>query len=377
MAQWSSREVEHLRRVLAELYPERRAAMTLAEDAGLSAADIDFAGSSLEMWGSILRHAKPRDAIDALLERALADNPGNQELLKAQRHEPALALPTGRAGGIALGGVALVLVVAVVLGHSVWTGMQISTLQGKLTQQESELQVIKTDLAKAPFVPVAPFERDREAQDALDNLPSVEETKRLLSQDAVDLILDFEIGSGKGQDLPAHVIGKSLTIGIGYDLGYVTLEQFASDWGARLPAEMLARLYPLVGRRDLPSSYSTEGITIAWQPAFDVFFDSTVRRFVAMVLTLPRASELPPDSFGALVSLVFNRGMSFTNPGDRYTEMRRIHELLASGEFAAIPEQLRAMKRLWPDLPGLQRRRDAEAILFQVGLLKQQLEGLS
>lgn len=381
MAQWSSREVERLRRVLAELYPERRAAMTLVEDAGLSAADIDFDGSSLAMWASILRHAKPRDAIDAVLERALADNPDNQELLKAQRHEPLplLPLPTGRAGGIALGGIALVLVVVAalgaVLGYSIWTSMRISTLEEKVAQREGELLETKVTLAKAPFAPVAlPVLDEAEAPS---NLPSAEETRRLLSQDAIDLMVAFEIGSAKGQDLPAQLIMESITIGIGYDLGYVTAEQFTRDWGPRLPAETLGRLYPFVGRRDVPDNYSPEGIIIPWQVALDVFVESSVRPFVAGVLTLPRANELPADSFGALVTLAYNRGMGgFSAQNDRYREMRRIRELLASGEFAAIPAQISAMKRLWPNIPGLQRRRDAEALLFQLGLDKQQLQGL-
>ena len=37
-------------------------------------------------------------------------------------------------------------------------------------------------------------------------------------------------------------------------------------------------------------------------------------------------------------------------------------------EFAKIPGELRSMKRLWPDLPGLQKRRDLEADLFAVDL---------
>ncbi|OEO33174.1 hypothetical protein VW23_007915 [Devosia insulae DS-56] len=357
-----------MRRVLAELYPERRAAMTLVEDAGLTAADIDFDGSSLTMWASILRHARPRDTIDAVLERALADNPDNQELLKAQRHEPSSPLPTGRAGGIALGGVAVALVVVVVLGYSIWTSMRISALEGKVTQQESELLETKVNLAKAPFAPARLPVLDEAKVPG--NLPSVQETRQLLSQDAIDLMVAFEIGSAKGQDLPAHLFRGSINIGIGYDLGFVTAEQFTRDWGARLPAEMLVRLSPWVGRRDVPDGYNLEGITIPWQDALDVFLGSSVRPFVAGVLALPRADELPADSFGALVSLAYNMGM-----GGLTSQGARIRDLLASGEFAAIPAQIIAMKRLGPKFPGLQRRRDAEALLFQLGLDKQQLQG--
>lgn len=374
MAQWGSREVERLRRVLAELYPERRTAKTLVEDAGLSSTDIDFDGAASAMWSSILSYARPRDAIDAVLERALADNPDNQELLKAQRHEPLplLPLPTGRAGGIALGGFALVLVVVAalgaVLGYSIWTSTRISALEEKVAQRESELLETKVTLAKAPFAPVRLPVLDEAKVPG--NLPSVQETRQLLSQDAIDLMVAFEIGSAKGQDLPAHLLFGSINIGIGYDLGHVTAEQFTRDWGARLPAEMLVRLSPWVGRRDVPDNYNLEGIIIPWQDALDVFLGSSVRPFVAGVLALPRADELPADSFGALVSLAYNMGM-----GGLTSQGARIRDLLASGEFAAIPAQISAMKRLLPKFPGLQRRRDAEALLFQLGLDKQQLQG--
>jgi GH24 family phage-related lysozyme (muramidase) len=39
------------------------------------------------------------------------------------------------------------------------------------------------------------------------------------------------------------------------------------------------------------------------------------------------------------------------------------------GELGGVPDQLRAMKRLWPDTKGLRRRRDEEAELFEAGLV--------
>jgi GH24 family phage-related lysozyme (muramidase) len=68
------------------------------------------------------------------------------------------------------------------------------------------------------------------------------------------------------------------------------------------------------------------------------------------------------------VSLVFNRGASFSRPGDRFREMRAIKAHMAGEAFGKIPSELRSMKRLWPDSSGLRRRREDEARLFEEGL---------
>jgi GH24 family phage-related lysozyme (muramidase) len=79
-------------------------------------------------------------------------------------------------------------------------------------------------------------------------------------------------------------------------------------------------------------------------------------------------SLLSPDCLGALVSLTYNRGPSFGNPGDRYIEMRNIKKLVETKRFADIPAEFRKMKRLWPGTSGLQIRREREAVLFEHGL---------
>ena len=48
--------------------------------------------------------------------------------------------------------------------------------------------------------------------------------------------------------------------------------------------------------------------------------------------------------------------------------MRQIKAHMAALNFAAIPVDIRAMKRLWPDDPGLTERREREAKLFEDGL---------
>ena len=83
---------------------------------------------------------------------------------------------------------------------------------------------------------------------------------------------------------------------------------------------------------------------------------------------LPNTDKLSEDSFGALVSLAYNRGASFSKDGDRYKEMREIKENMANETFDQIPDCFREMKRLWPNMRGLVDRREAEAKLFEAGL---------
>jgi len=81
---------------------------------------------------------------------------------------------------------------------------------------------------------------------------------------------------------------------------------------------------------------------------------------------------LPADAFGALVSLVFNRGTDLD--GDRRIEMRQIRSAIDTGNpgpllLQRIAAELRKMKRLWhnnPDSDGdLVDRREAEAKLVE------------
>ena len=100
-----------------------------------------------------------------------------------------------------------------------------------------------------------------------------------------------------------------------------------------------------------------------------VFIGRDMPKWEAIVSrALPNTAKLAPDSFGALVSLAYNRGPSFSNTGDRYREMRAIKDHMAKEQFAEIPGEFRSMRRLWPTVTGLRNRRDHEAALFEKGL---------
>jgi hypothetical protein len=201
-----------------------------------------------------------------------------------------------------------------------------------------------------------------------------------VSDKAVDLILTFEVSSPDAYNRlyrhPVWPAGQSgVTIGIGYDLGYVTAAQLAADWSAAIGQGAAQALTPVCGLKGAAAQQalpSVKSVDVPFDAANTVFRNVTIPHTTAQVVhALPNATQLSPDSLGALVSLVYNRGASFTRPEDRYREMRAIAADVSNKNFADIPVQLRSMKRLWendPKMAGLVRRRELEALLFEQGL---------
>lgn len=195
---------------------------------------------------------------------------------------------------------------------------------------------------------------------------------------AVNLIVMFEVSSQAAYTTryqhPTWPGGASgVTIGIGYDCGYATATQIRSDWTGKIPDAMVEILARTAGIHGSPASSEThmvrDQVVIPWDAAMAVFIGHDMPKWEGMVTrALSNTDLLSGDSFGALVSLAYNRGVSFTAQGDRYNEMRAIHAHMAMKNFADIPNDFRSMKRLWPGVPGLRIRRDQEADLFAKGL---------
>lgn len=172
---------------------------------------------------------------------------------------------------------------------------------------------------------------------------------------------------------------SGVTIGIGYDLGYVTRDQFAADWQAVAPAIVsgpLAAVCGLKGPRAQTALPALAHILVPLEAAEAVFRDATLPRYAAQTAdAFPGCAALPPDAFGALVSLVFNRGPAMGSPSDpppdRRREMRGIRDAIAAGNPRAVPQLLLDMRRLWPNAGGLRSRRAQEAALFAESLPKE------
>lgn len=207
------------------------------------------------------------------------------------------------------------------------------------------------------------------------------------SKAAFDLIVSEEVTSeavySKKYRKPEWPGAQSgATVGIGYDLGQTSKATITSDWKGRVSGEMLEAMLSasgITGEAAKPVAQRLRAkIDIPWDVARAVHEARVIPRWEAKVAAaLPNTDNLSPDCFGAVLSLTFNRGPSFSTGGPRYAEMRNIKAHMAAEDYAAIPDEFRAMKRLWPDLAGLRSRRDKEASLFTKGLKSISSSGVS
>jgi GH24 family phage-related lysozyme (muramidase) len=197
-----------------------------------------------------------------------------------------------------------------------------------------------------------------------------------ISAAAVQLMIGAEIGSdaeyATGEARPTWPGDASgVTIGIGYDLGYVTPARVHADWDGLLPGATVTRLAQVAGMTGAKAQAAVaalQDITVPLAAAQQVFTTRTLAQLPGQVRTaFPGADGLPDDAFGALASVIFNRGAEISETDPRRIEMWQIRDALAEGRPRDIPAYLRAMKRLWPagtGEDGLRTRRDAEASLF-------------
>jgi hypothetical protein len=206
----------------------------------------------------------------------------------------------------------------------------------------------------------------------------------MLSKKSLDLILEFEVGGGENYynkflKNPSWPEGQSgVTIGVGYDLGYVNKSEFSEDW-KELPKEIFDRLYKVVGVKGYNAKNLIRGlkdIVIPWELSLQVFNNKTVTKFWNLTKdTFPNFDKMPEDAKGGLVSLVFNRGNALE--GDRRREMKLIRDGMKitntfdQKSLSFIANQIRNMKRIWAGgsiEKGMNRRRDAEAKLIEQSL---------
>ncbi|CAO4147050.1 hypothetical protein LPLAFNJD_LOCUS2351 [Methylorubrum aminovorans] len=199
-----------------------------------------------------------------------------------------------------------------------------------------------------------------------------------ISKKAFDLIVEFEVSSEqvysrkyRSTIWPGGASG--VTIGIGYDLGFATKTQLEADFGGVISPETIRVLHPALGLTGAAAQQAARDLSgavdVPWTAAITVHCGKVIPRWVGLVeRSLKNTHAIGPDRLGVLVSLTYNRGASFSRQGDRFTEMRAVKSHMASGKFGSIPNELRSMKRLWPTVPGLQKRREREAVLFESAL---------
>jgi GH24 family phage-related lysozyme (muramidase) len=239
----------------------------------------------------------------------------------------------------------------------------------ELSLTDSELEAVRRDREGLEWL----GEAERSALETVQ--PKGAPSNRMISDTAFNLIVEFEVSSEQTYTQryrhPVWPQGQSgVTIGIGYDVGYASRESLHADFDREIPAVMVTALERAINVTGAPAAALARdlvpSVDVPWPAAISVHRSKVLPRWIGIVeRALPNTASLGPAALGALVSLTYNRGASFTLPQDRYREMRAIKAHMAASNFAAIPADIRAMKRLWPDVPGLQKRREREALLFE------------
>jgi len=196
------------------------------------------------------------------------------------------------------------------------------------------------------------------------------------SPKALSLILEYEVGGtesyyNKHLSHPTWPGGASgMTLGIGVDCGYYS-ESELRDLFYFLPdnqLDIVARASGKTGQqgRQYTRDNKDKGITVTWDQAVHIFDTLTWPKFARLAeRAFPELDQLKDDAYGAIVSLVFNRGTSMN--GDSRLEMRNIRDLVPKKDYKGIAKELRKMKRIWEGrgLDGLITRRESEAKLVE------------
>jgi GH24 family phage-related lysozyme (muramidase) len=198
------------------------------------------------------------------------------------------------------------------------------------------------------------------------------------SVQALNLVLEYEVGGGKDYynkylTHPTWPGGYSgLTLGIGIDCGYYTSDELGNLFSF-LPAGQLNVVKNASGKvGESGKAYvrsddvKKANITVTWEQAVKLFDELTWPKFAQLAeRAFPGLDQLCDNAYGALVSLVFNRGTAMQ--GDSRLEMRNIRVLVPKKDYKGIAEELRKMKRIWEGkgLDGLITRREAEAKLVE------------
>lgn len=206
--------------------------------------------------------------------------------------------------------------------------------------------------------------------------PTEDKPRLSCSSGGLDWLVKFEISSeayyNRFLKHPTWPGGDSgVTIGIGYDLGFVTIARMRRDWGGKISDVDLKKLEKVCGlKREKAQSkvklVSIRSVAVSLESARRVFYISSLPAVARKCLkAYPGIEDLPADAQAALLSLVFNRGTRKSGSSGR--EMKAIGTLVVAGDLDGIADQILSMKRLWQDrgLDGLLRRREVEADLVR------------
>jgi GH24 family phage-related lysozyme (muramidase) len=196
------------------------------------------------------------------------------------------------------------------------------------------------------------------------------------SDKTLKLLFEYEVGGGKEYydkflskfTWPKGASGP--TIGIGIDCAYYTPQEIEKIFNF-LPDNQIRLIKGASGKtgesgKEYTKILRKENITVNWEQAIEIFNNITWKKFTFLAeKTFPSLDKLCPDAYGAIVSLVFNRGTSLKGPSR--LEMLKIRDIVPQKDYNAIASQIRKMKRLWvgKNMEGLITRRESEAKLVE------------
>lgn len=166
---------------------------------------------------------------------------------------------------------------------------------------------------------------------------------------------------------PANT-SSGVTIGMGYDCGQYSAAKIRQDWQSVLPLNMVNALAATAGltkQAAVNALPSVKTVDVPVEAALQVFFNTTIFEFGKKAARIyPDLHKLHPVEQSVIVGLVYNRGDSLA--GDRRREMRGLITAIKNDNDKEIADLIRAMVRLWPNTPGLVRRRKTEAALIEM-----------
>jgi len=293
-----------------------------------------------------------------------------------------------RASRLAWTSAALAMLVAVVGGGFGYYSHRLSvTSESRRLDAEAAkaTATAEADKAKAANDRSAQYIEKIAVQQRKQQIARLQAIEKKFSADAIDYLIKTEIGSRsdyeKRYHFPEASTGQSgVSIGFGYDLGYHTKSDFIGDWEPFLLTDDIKRLESVIGAKGQEARdklAAVRDIIIPYTAADFVFRISALSKVNGQLNEVfPASDRLPPDCAGSLMSVVYNVGTSLEGP--RRLEMRNVQRDLIIGDLGDIPNQIRAMKRHWPDtFVGIRNRRDEEAAMFQRCLDTEQGQALS
>lgn len=203
---------------------------------------------------------------------------------------------------------------------------------------------------------------------------------------AINLMVQDEVGAEYPGDVraynslyahPTWPLGQSgVTVGIGYDCGYVSKDQIKKDWQGLINGNYLVQLMSAAGYKGLMAKKQIgplmRQVAIPYDIALKVFINKSVPEAYRQALAVyPGLDKLNADTIGAVVSLVYNRGAALV--GKNREEMAELKPVIAKADYLGIAITIEAMKHIWEggtkNDDGLVTRRIEEANLVRGSIL--------